>query len=101
MNKKSIIINEYKVMINEENATCGLIVNKEKYNIKNLKDKKLSYKVKYQEAMIVINCGFDEIVFNNADKQLLYYAVKALKLEIFCMSDKETRFSEILYAYLE
>jgi hypothetical protein len=79
----NIIINKYEVLINEKNGTCGLVVNSD-FNLSKFKNEKLFYNVNFDNKTITVESLKSKFIFVNADKELLYYAIKSLNLIILC-----------------
>lgn len=78
-----MIIKEYEVIINEKNATCGLVVNLDFYKIEPILREYLQYEVLDKENKIrVISETGQEIYFINLSKELIYYAYKTINLLI-------------------
>lgn len=77
-----ILIRNYEVMINEQNASCGLFVDIQQYNLSQFIDQELQYSVDYSNHKVIVSNGKDTITFINADKQMLYYVIKSLALVI-------------------
>lgn len=79
---KRIHVKQYQVLINEQNATCGVAINIDHYNKINVKDENLKYNILYNDAKIKIYNKDMEIVLHNCDKEFLYYAVKTSYLGV-------------------
>lgn len=78
-------IKNYEVLINEENAQCGLIVDLDNYNIRNLiEEDKLLYEVNVDEKKINVFNQQDELLltFHKIDSELILYAFKTDHLSI-------------------
>lgn len=78
-----MLIKNYDVLINEKEASCGLVINSKEYNINGFKGKDLEYEVDYDHNCIRVFSEKYKVTFCNADKRLLYYAFKTETLIIF------------------
>lgn len=79
---KRVQVKQYQVLINEQNATCGVAINIEHYNKIKINDSNLTYSVFYNEAKVKIYHKDLEIILHNCDKQFLYYAMKTYHLGV-------------------
>lgn len=79
---KRVDVKQYQVLINEQNATCGVAINIEHYKNIQIDNDDLKYNVLYNESMIKIYNNDIEIVLHSCDKQFLYYAVKTCYLGV-------------------
>lgn len=84
-----MIIKNYGVLINEKEASCGLIVDPNEYNISFFNDKFLHYEIDVQAACIHVFSDKKKVSFSKIDQQLIYYAYKTETLVIFVGSRKE------------
>lgn len=83
MQEKNIhLITTYEGIFNEDNATCALSIDTQKFNVDCLKEKELVFSIDYQKSNIRVESEKDLFIFLNADKELIYYASKTDKLTI-------------------
>jgi len=76
-------IKDYDVLINEKQASCGLVVDPGQYNINFFNDEYLQYEVDTNEMKINIFSDKNKISFLQIDKKLMLYAFKTETLVIF------------------
>jgi hypothetical protein len=76
-------IKKYEILINEEQASFGLIVKEYDYDISFFKDKFLNYDIHYDKKCINIYSDSHKISFKNIDAKFIYYAFKTESLIIF------------------
>jgi hypothetical protein len=69
-------IKNYDVLINEKQASCGLIVDPTEYNIDFFDDKYLNYEVDTENCMIHVYSDKNKVSFLGMDNRLRYYAFK-------------------------
>ena len=78
-------IKNYEIIINEQNATCGLVVDQEEYDLSYLQNKELTYEVLQdkKELKLYNRANPKEVaVFGNVDTEMVYYTIKTLTLAI-------------------
>ncbi len=95
-------IKKYEILINEEQASFGFVVNENLYDISFFKDKFLNYEINYDKKFINIYSDSHKISFKNIDAKLLYYAFKTESLIIFITNKtQEFQFNSAYEAKLE
>lgn len=78
-------VKNYEVIIDTKNAQCGVVINKNEYDLSHLKNENLIYSVDFQNKLVLIepeNKLIKPIVLLNADREFLYYCVKSLQISI-------------------
>jgi hypothetical protein len=75
-------IKNYDVLINEKQASCGLVVDPTEYDISFFKDEFLKYEVDNTLNVIRVYSDKNSISFTNIDERLVYYAYKTETLVI-------------------
>lgn len=90
-------IKNYDVLINEKQASCGLVVDPDEYDISFFKDEYLKYDVDSELGVIRVYSDKDTIIFLNIDRKLVYYAYKTESLIIFIGGRHKSR--HISYVY--
>lgn len=99
-----MIIKNYEVIINEKNATCGLVIDEEEYEIDSFKEETLFYEVFPEKKIISVynQENTKKLEFINADHQLIYYAFKTIELPILVgKTNPEPKINFILEAQLK
>lgn len=92
-------IKNYEVLINEQQASCGLVVNKDLYDISFLNNHDIYYEILDKEHKIKIYSDSNEVVFCNASHETLYFAHKTEVLIILMgILTPEPKFSHVFEA---
>lgn len=75
-------IKNYDVLINEKQASCGLVVDPTEYNINFFDDEYLNYEVDTDNNIIHVYSEKNKISFLGIDNKLRYYAFKTETLVV-------------------
>ncbi len=78
-----MLISKYNVLINKEQASCGLLVDYSDYDFSFFDNQDLNYEVDYKKSCIYVFSENHKISFQKTDKELMYYALKTESLIIF------------------
>lgn len=102
MQEKNIhLITTYEAIFNEDNATCALSIDMQKFNIDCLKDTEIVFSIDYEKSNIRVESEKDLFIFLNADKELIYYASKTDKLAILFGTTEPPQLIGALFAELK
>lgn len=81
--RKKMKIKSYDVIIDEQQASCGLVVDPTEYDISFFKNENLQYKIDTEKKTIDVFSDKIKVSFCKIDKKLIYYAFKTETLIIF------------------
>ncbi len=78
-----MIISNYGVIIDKENACCGLVVDPKEYDISFFNDSFLSYEIDSKKNQIKLFSENKQVFFDKITPEIIYYSFKTDVLVIF------------------
>jgi hypothetical protein len=92
-------IKNFNVLINEEQASCGLVVNNKDYDLHFFNNEHLHYEVDYHNKVIHVTSRKDKVSFLGLDNKIMYYAFKTETLII--LTGDKNNYSNVYEAILK